>query len=161
MNRFSALSLFLVLSSATARIREKEEQAPQQHHPRARLLQTSGEKIENQYIVKLLDGTDRQGVMDAVFADNPTASVIYEYSYAINGFAVTGVAEETIMSIADRFPGVVSEIEEDAKAEAAQLVWGLDRIDDKKGLDGSFIANVDGAGVDIYVMDVSTATFCL
>jgi hypothetical protein len=146
MNRFSALSLFLVLSSATARIREKEEQAPQQHHPRARLLQTSGEKIENQYIVKLLDGTDRQGVMDAVFADNPTASVIYE---------------ETIMSIADRFPGVVSEIEEDAKAEAAQLVWGLDRIDDKKGLDGSFIANVDGAGVDIYVMDVSTATFCL
>jgi hypothetical protein len=158
MNRFNTLFLLLALSSASAQTTggDKKAQNVPRHQP-ARLLQTSGERIDQQYIVKLAEGTDRQGVMDAVLADNPTASVIYEYSYAMNGFAVSGVYEETIMNIADSFPGIVSEVEEDAKAVSTErLVWGLDRIDDTElVLDGSFIANVNGAEIDLYIMDVS------
>jgi aqualysin 1 len=151
MNRYNTLSLLVFVGvSSTATTTHA-------HEP-ARLLQTSGEKIDQQYIVRLTDGSDRQGVMDAVFADMPTASVMYEYDYALNGFTVSGVAEESIMNIADRFPGVVLEVEEDAKshAVAAPVVWGLDRIDDMNLiLDGSFIANVNGEGVDVYILDVS------
>jgi hypothetical protein len=154
MNRLNTLSILAVVGLSAS--------ASQAHEP-ARLLQTSGEKIEQQYIVRLTGGSDRQSVMDAVFADMPTASVMYEYDFALNGFTVSGVAEESIMNIADRFPGVVLEVEEDAKshAVAAPVVWGLDRLDDMKLLlDGSFIANVNGEGVDVYILDVSFYSSC-
>jgi hypothetical protein len=31
--------------------------------------------------------------------------------------------------------------------------WGLDRIDERQGTDGTYVYDMDGTGVDVYVLD--------
>jgi subtilisin family serine protease len=81
----------------------------------------------------------------------------YVYTSALNGFSVKMPA-----ALADRLttlPGVVAvEADQPVTVEAAATTetaesWGLDRIDDLSGLDGTYGYTNTGAGVTAYVID--------
>jgi subtilisin family serine protease len=77
---------------------------------------------------------------------------LHEYNHAHRGFAVSGMTEEDMLTLASQNPDSILEIEEDSVMYASEVDWGLDRIDGD-GLDGSYTSTFTGAGVDVYVID--------
>jgi subtilisin family serine protease len=106
------------------------------------------------YIVSLSPGTVPAQVAGLAHS-RLGGRVGYVYSAALNGFSVT-----VPTALADRLstlPGVVS-VEQDQPVEAATTQsptpsWGLDRIDQRSGLNSTYSYASTGAGVTAYIID--------
>jgi subtilisin family serine protease len=110
-------------------------------------------------IVQLTPGSDAAAESRRAAANGGSVSFVYQNAFT--GFA----GEFTPQTIAalQRNPHVTG-IEVDGVASArgsgvqTGAVWGLDRIDDRKGLDGSFGWSSSGTGVTAYVIDTGVAS---
>ncbi|MEV3869692.1 S8 family peptidase [Streptomyces sp. NPDC049906] len=111
-------------------------------------------EIKGQYIVTVKAGNDPAAVAEA-------RSVTPEYVYdeVLNGFAATLTSGELAALRAD---ARVQSIEEDQKAAPSatqnNAPWGLDRIDQRSGRNGSYTYTSTGAGVTAYVIDTGIDT---
>jgi subtilisin family serine protease len=115
------------------------------------------------YIVTVAPGTASAAVA-ARAAQGLGGRVEHVYTAALNGFAI-----RMAPAAADRLtkvPGVVA-VEADQVVQArpvqqpapveSTLPWGLDRIDQRLGTNGSYTAESTGTGVTAYVIDTGIA----
>ncbi|HEX8210794.1 MAG TPA: S8 family serine peptidase [Longimicrobium sp.] len=118
------------------------------------LSAASGGAIEGSYMVILNEGADPRSVA-AVAGVNPR----YVYSAAVNGFA--GTLNTGQLNALQHNPNV-RYIEQDGIATASttqsNATWGLDRIDARSGLSGTFTYNNTGLGVNAYIIDTGIDT---
>jgi subtilisin family serine protease len=101
-----------------------------------------------------------QSVMDIFELNCPQGKITRSYEHAIHGFAVSGVTEDEIGLFANSCNNTVVEVLENGKVHKTEE-WGLDRIDDRAlPLDNSYLpnANVNGAGVTVYILDTGVKT---
>ena len=132
-----------------------------QLNPEAKMIQAAdpADVIPGRFIVTLRD--DASG---AAVAAEHGVQADFVYSRLFKGFA--GSIGEMARSGLLRDARVVR-IEPDGIARAVTTVtgatWGLDRIDQARGLDGTYTYNADGSGVTAYIIDtgidVSNADF--
>jgi len=106
------------------------------------------------FIVTLRDGNPQ--AVAAEHARRYGAEIEFVYEHALQGYAAQ-ISEARIGELArDRR---VARIERDQVVHAVELVeqsgptWGLDRIDDRAGLDKSYTYEATGAGVTAYIID--------
>lgn len=114
----------------------------------------SSQRIPDQYIVVFRqDVSDAAGLARQLAAANG-ASVRFTYAHAIKGFA--GQMSAQAAAALARNPNVAY-VEQDQVATASttqsNATWGLDRIDARSGLDGSYSYTATGAGVTAYIID--------
>jgi subtilisin family serine protease len=91
----------------------------------------------------------------AALAQATGARVSYEYTRALKGFAARMSAQAAAVLATQ--PGVAF-VEQDQLATALDTLknatWGLDRIDQSSlPLNGTYITGVNGAGVNVYIID--------
>ena len=105
------------------------------------------------YIVVLKDGADARKVADQ-HRSRHGAKVSNVYRHALSGYAARLSGSELG---AVRSDSRVAYVERDGEVRASldQLnpTWGLDRVDDRSGLDNSFTYDQTGLGVTAYVID--------
>ncbi|GGZ12889.1 alkaline serine protease [Streptomyces inusitatus] len=106
-------------------------------------------EIKGQYIVTLKKGADPAGL-----AESKSVRTDYVYDAVLNGFA----AELTPTQLkALRADSRVASIEEDQKVVSAatqtNAPWGLDRIDQRTGRNGTYTYTRNGSGVTAYIID--------
>ena len=113
-----------------------------------------GQGIDGSYIVVLKEGANPRGVA-AMLGINPR----FVYTAALNGFA--GTLNQGQLNALQNNPNVAY-IEQDGIARTMETqtnaTWGLDRIDARAGLDGSYTYNVTGSGVTAYIIDTGIRT---
>ncbi|MGX2992808.1 S8 family peptidase [Streptomyces sp. JNUCC 64] len=106
-------------------------------------------EIKGQYIVTVKKGNDPSAVAKA---RSVTPDHVYEE--VLNGFAATLTSGELAALRAD---SRIKSIEEDQKAVSSatqnNAPWGLDRIDQRTGRNGTYVYNGTGAGVTAYIID--------
>jgi subtilisin family serine protease len=82
------------------------------------------------------------------------AEIEFVYEHALRGYAAK-VSEGQIGALAR--DGRVARVERDGPVQVLETqsnaTWGLDRIDDRAGLDGSYDYDATGAGVKAYIID--------
>jgi subtilisin family serine protease len=106
--------------------------------------------IPGRYIVVLQSSADTSAVLNTV-RNLKGSAVRHTYQRGVKGLAVelSDVDAQTLSNDAR-----VQFIEEDATVYAADVPWGLDRIDQRSTpLDNSYTPNGTGAGVTVYVVD--------
>jgi len=110
------------------------------------------------WIVTLQDGRDPHAAARS-FVRVHGGEVSYVYEHALNGFAFRGSA--TAADAIRRNANVVR-VEADAEVwlDTTQpgATWGIDRIDQALGTDGTYTYNATGAGVTAYVIDSGILT---
>ncbi len=113
------------------------------------------------FIITLRDGNPQE--VAAEHARRYGADVEFVYSHALQGYAAR-VSEARIGELArDRR---VASIERDQVVTIDGTIvgtetgatWGLDRIDDRSGLDASYTWEATGAGVTAYIIDTGIRT---
>jgi serine protease len=86
-------------------------------------------------------------------------SLKYEFKGELNGFTVCDVKSESSLVNEIRKNSQVEFIEQDSIMTMSGMVtqatssWGLDRIDQRTGLNGNFVYDNKDASVDVYVLD--------
>lgn len=107
----------------------------------------------NSWIVTVRNGTDPEAAARSLTRAHG-GEVKYVYDEALNGFAFRGSAAAA--DAMRRNPNV-TRVEADAEVwlDTTQLnaTWGLDRIDQANGLDGTYTYDTTGAGVTAYIID--------
>ena len=127
--------------------------------------------IEGQYIVTFADnalarGSDK-GSVEALAADvlseagaRSVATVERVYTHALVGFAAQNLSAEEALRLQD--DARVAAVEQDqmmyANATQSNAPWGLDRIDDRDGRDGTYVYDATGQGVTVFVLDTGIRT---
>ena len=129
------------------------------------------EPIEGQYIVTLTESALARGSAEAsvqaLAADvlaqagaRTTASVERVYTHALVGFTAQNLSADAALRLQD--DARVATVEQDqmmyANATQSNAPWGLDRIDDRSGLDGTYVYNETGSGVTVFVLDTGIRT---
>ena len=118
------------------------------------------EPIPGQYIVVLDDGAvqakSESGVRSvATELLGKSADLEYVYTAALRGFAAKGVSEAQAEALSS--DSRVKFVEQDrtiyASATQSNATWGLDRIDARSGLDGTYTYSATGQGVNVYIID--------
>jgi subtilisin family serine protease len=106
--------------------------------------------IPGRYIVVLQQSADTSAMLSTVHNLKGSA-VRHTYQRGVKGLSVElSDADAQLLSRDPR----VQFIEEDATVSAADVPWGLDRIDQRSTpLDNTFTPNGTGAGVTVYVVD--------
>ncbi len=123
-------------------------------------IPAQGERVPGQHIVVFHDGAPAGQVAHALAAAHG-AAVGRTYRHALNGALLVGLSDGAARALAKQ-PGV-KWVEEDGVVTLVNHVtspqtnppsWGLDRIDQRAlPLDSSYTFNLDGAGVDVYIID--------
>ena len=111
--------------------------------------------IPGQYIVVFRDGVaDVRGTANRLAAAHG-GNVRFTYQHAVRGFALSNVSDRAAAALA-RNPNVLY-VEQDqvvtTQTTQSNATWGLDRIDARSGLSGTFTYNNTGAGVTAYIID--------
>jgi len=132
--------------------------APVAAPPQPELAAAAGggeaEAIPGQYIVVFKAGTnDAPGLARRLVAAHG-GGLRFTYTHAVQGFAAR-LPDRAAAALA-RNPNVAY-VEQDqvvrAVATQANATWGLDRIDARSGLSGTFTYTNTGAGVTAYIID--------
>ena len=117
-----------------------------------------GKPVPGQYVVTVAEGRDPASAAKGVGA-NPK----FVYRTAINGFTAK-LTEGQVRGLRHN-PHIESiQLDEVVQGEATQYItqdgqpWGLDRIDQRSGLSGSFTYYGTGASVTAYVIDSGIMT---
>ena len=110
------------------------------------------------WIVTLADGRDPHADARS-FVRAHGGEVKYVYEQALNGFAFRGSAQAA--EAIRRNPNV-TRVEADAEVwldeTQSNATWGIDRIDQRSGTDGTYTYDATGAGVTAYVIDSGILT---
>ncbi len=125
--------------------------------------------IEGQYIVVYEDGAvtakseaDRMARAQALLSakSSSNAEVRSTYGHALSGFSATNVTEAEAEALAAH-PDV-DFVEQDQTVHAvdtqSNAPWGLDRVDQRSGLDDVYTYNATGSGVNAYILDTGINT---
>ncbi|WP_261993956.1 S8 family peptidase [Streptomyces sp. t39] len=114
----------------------------------------AAQEIKGRYIVTLDEGADPAGLLKA-----RSLKARHVYEDVINGFAADLTSAQLARLRAD---SRVASIEEDQRivstATQYNAPWGLDRIDQRSGRDGSYTYNRNGSGVTAYIIDTGIDT---
>ncbi|MFO8232547.1 MAG: S8 family peptidase, partial [Longimonas sp.] len=125
--------------------------------------------IEGQYIVVYDDDqvaakseadrvTQAESLLSAKSAT--AAEVRSTYGYALNGFSVTNLSESEAEAL-EAHPDV-DFVEQDQTVHAvdtqSDAPWGLDRVDQRSGLDDTYTYDATGSGVNAYILDTGINT---
>jgi subtilisin family serine protease len=120
----------------------------------------SGETPDRQaVIITLAPGVDPRSVAAEYTADG--VFVQHDYTAALHGFSA--VVSHGQRRRLERDPRTLQAEHDDVATISASLTqpnppWGLDRIDDRTGLDRSYDYDSDGTGVHAYVLDTGVRT---
>ncbi len=149
--------LFLAVLAAAALVGCRDGNAP--IAPEGRInpaaAPAAAQRIAGQYIVRFTqDVTDAPGLARRLVAAHG-GDLHYTYSHTIKGFAAT---------LNDRAVAALQQNPHVAYVEADQLVhvngtesptpsWGLDRVDQRSGLDDSYTFDTDATNVVAYIID--------
>ena len=144
-------SLGLLLPLALVACQDaKEPLAPENAGPAPSFTQAAAEGvIPGRFIVTLREGESPAAVASA-YGVQPD----YVYSHVLNGFAgaMSDAARDGLLRDAR-----VTRVEPDGIARISTTqtgaTWGLDRIDARSGLDGTYTYANDGTGVTAYIID--------
>ncbi|KAF0647736.1 S8 family peptidase [Streptomyces fradiae] len=147
-----ALAVPLALSPTLASAATAAEPAPA---PLLKVAQApADQEIKGRYIVTLKPGADPAGL-----AREDKVKTRHLYRDVLNGFAADLSAAQ--LDELRRDSRVLS-IEEDQKVAATatqtNAPWGLDRIDQRSGRNGTYTYNRNGAGVTAYIIDTGIDT---
>ncbi|MFJ8694224.1 S8 family peptidase [Streptomyces roseolilacinus] len=114
----------------------------------------AAQEIKGRYIVTLKAGADPAGL-----AKNKSVKTRHLYQKVLNGFAADLSAGQ--LEALRRDSRVLS-IEEDQKVSATatqtNAPWGLDRIDQRSGRNGTYTYTRSGSGVTAYIIDTGIDT---
>ncbi|QNP63676.1 S8 family peptidase [Streptomyces genisteinicus] len=114
----------------------------------------AAQEIAGRYIVTLKEGADPAGLLKA-----RSLKARHVYEDVINGFAADLTSAQLNRLRAD---SRVASIEEDQRivstATQYNAPWGLDRIDQRSGRDGSYTYTRNGSGVTAYIIDTGIDT---
>lgn len=121
------------------------------------------EDVGGAYIVVLRDAPDPVGhprpASAAERARGRGAQITHEYHFAIKGFAARLTPAQLA---AVRTDPDVAYVEPDGEMQALGdqpgATWGLDRIDQRSGIDGTYHYDGTGGGVTAYVIDTGILT---
>lgn len=138
---------------------------------KAPILAGKGETIPGQYIVVLNDGVSARGLDVAASNGVPT---VQNYTGAFRGFAakltpaqLAKVSQDPSVKYIepDAYVHATAEVPDPpdtggitANAVQTGATWGIDRIDQRKGLNGKYIYTGNGTGVTAYVLDTGILT---
>ena len=104
------------------------------------------------FIITLRSGEPR--AVAAEHARRHGAEVTFVYEHALRGYAAK-VSDGQIGALAR--DGRVARVERDGPVQASgtqeNATWGLDRIDQRSGRNGTYTYNATGAGVTAYILD--------
>jgi subtilisin family serine protease len=107
----------------------------------------------DQYIVVLKDSADSGAVADQ-HKGRYSARVKHVYRHALKGYAAR-IPDQRVEAVREDPRVAYVERDGEAKALATQsnATWGIDRIDQRSGLSGTFNYTNTGAGVKAYIID--------
>ncbi|WP_433331816.1 S8 family peptidase [Spirillospora sp. CA-294931] len=122
--------------------------------PLVRVTAATGTPLPGRYIVTMKDGASPGTAVRGV-----RAAGVQQFDGVLNGFAAK-LSDAQVQKL--RRDRNVAAIEQDQLIKAsgtqrAPLPWGLDRIDQRKGLSKSYTYRSTGTGVNVYVVDTGLA----
>jgi aqualysin 1 len=161
------LIAFLSIFVIAAVVYVPSPQGGQQKGSKARKYRRAKRPVPNQHIVVFKDGV--AGVPGEFSIASDLASDMTSchghkiknvFKHALNGFTVQMTEDEAIRLAEE--DDRIAWIEQDGEFTAAEtqtnVAWGLDRIDQHAGLDGTFTYSSTGKGINVYILDTGIRT---